>query len=583
MLKNKKVISIMVLVIMLLTMFIPNVFAADIKTELQIVQNASETKYLENDQGYISKTIVDSNAETGEVTVELGLSNITSNTEEKEIYDDTEIFIIVDENIANDTEGFNEYISYIDTLVTKVFDKNSNTQIGVIGMKGTVSDGEVDENGNMVWGENDEGAVQGTADNAEITVNLTKDSDNIKTGLQNMNSTKTEYRPNLQAAIKLANSSYSDNVNKVLILLYDGVPSIAIGVESQVSYGGWLSEYSTMEEAIIGKHEKIVSKTKAEILTLKDHNVDFILLRPEDTSYDEKWYDLDTGEFNLDFDGSSYVQELYGTLENPTYGKMYSLNNDSLENIVTEYIYQDIMEEIRVDIKSAVINEYFSNDILENFDITFSDESIDTTKLSDSNYIVWNIGDIKGNNTVNLQYTLKIKDMKNEELLNKVISTSEKTELTYINYLDTETTAVSTSSPKIQLTEMKEELTATVSYDPTTNTTGKVTATIKTNKKVNEVDGWTLSEDGMTLTKVYSKNVTETVHLVDMDGMTKDVEININNIVKEQPKEEQKNEPDNTLADKELPNTGKVLLLWIIGIVTVSGTIAYIRYKKLYM
>ena len=33
-------------------------------------------------------------------------------------------------------------------------------------------------------------------------------------------------------------------------------------------------------------------------------------------------------------------------------------------------------------------------------------------------------------------------------------------------------------------TEIKEELTATVSYDPTTTTTGKVTATIKTNKKV---------------------------------------------------------------------------------------------------
>ena len=44
------------------------------------------------------------------------------------------------------------------------------------------------------------------------------------------------------------------------------------------------------------------------------------------------------------------------------------------------------MENIRIDIKSAVIKEYFSEDILENFDIIFSDEKVDSTKLSDSNY-----------------------------------------------------------------------------------------------------------------------------------------------------------------------------------------------------
>jgi len=118
-----------------------------------------------------------------------------------------------------------------------------------------------------------------------------------------------------------------------------------------------------------------------------------------------------------------------------------------------------------------------------------------------------------------------------------------------------------------------------VSYDPTTNTTGKVIATIKTNKKVNEVEGWTLSEDGMILTKEYAKNTTETVHLVDEDGMTKDVEIKISNIVVDEPKKEE----DNTIAKEELPNTGKILLLWSIGIISVLGIVAHIRYKKLYM
>lgn len=484
---------------------------------------------------------------------------------------------MVSENIVNDEEKLNTYVSYIETLATKVFEKSSNTKIGIVGIKGTISDMQEDENGNMIIGENDEATVNGTEDNAEIVLTPSSDSNEIKLSLQNMNSSKTQYRTNLQAAIRLANKSYSNNVNKILICLYDSVPSIAIGVNSHISYGGWFSEYATAEEAVTAKHNQIANKTSSEILTLKNNNVDFILLRPDDTSYDETWYNSDTGEVILEFDGSPYVQKIYGTLENPTYGKMYSLNNDTLEQVVTEYIYQDIIEDIRIDIKSAVINEYFSEDIIKNFDITFANENVDITNLKDNGYVIWNIGNVQGNKTVSLQYTLQIKDMKNEELLNKVISTSDKTELKYVNYLDTETTAVSTSSPKIKLSEIIEELTATVSYDPTTTTTETVTATIKTNKKVNVVEGWSLSDDGMTLTKVYSSNTNETVHLVDEDNMTKDVEIIISNITAPVADDDEK---DDTLAEGVLPQAGVKTVISIIGLVFVIALFTLSKYRK---
>lgn len=451
----KRVINISLICFIILSMF-SSVFATDLKTKLDVVQQNAETKYLENNQGYITKSIIESDENTGEVVIDLGLSNITNITEDtKERYENTEILIMVSENIVNEEEKLNTYVSYIETLSTKVFEKNSNTKIGIIGIKGTISDGEVDENGNMVWGEKNEGTVKGSEDNAEIILKPSSSCVEIKSSLQNMNSSKTKYRTNLQAAIRLANKSYSGNVNKILICLYDDVPDIAIGVKQQVSAGGLFSEYATVEEAVIAKHNQVANKTSSEILTLKTNNVDFILLRPDDTSYDETWYNTDSGELALEFDGSPYVQKIYGTLENPTYGKMYSLNNDTLEQVVTEYIYRDIMENIRVDIKSATIKEYFSDEILKNFDITFSDENIDTTELKNNKYIEWNIGDLAGNETVNLKYTLKIKNMRNEEILNKVLSTNEKTEMTYINYLNEETSITSNSSPKIQLSEIK--------------------------------------------------------------------------------------------------------------------------------
>jgi len=565
-----------------------SILATDLRTELKIVQQTAETKYLENDQGYITKSIIESDENTGEVVIDLGLSNITNITEDtKERHENTEILIMVSENIVNEEEKLNTYVSYIETLSTKVFEKSSNTKIGILGIKGTIFDGEEDENGNMIWGENDEGTVNGSEDNAEIILKPSSSSDEIKSSLQNMNSSKTKYRTNLQAAIRLANKSYSDNVNKILICLYDSVPNIAIGVHSQISYGGWFSEYATAEEAATAKHNQIANKTNSEILNLKSNNIDFILLRPDDTSYDQTYYNSATGEFSFKFDGSPYVQKIYGTLENPTYGKMYSLNNDNLEKVVTEYIYQDIMDEIRADIKSAVIKEYFSDEILENFDITFDDEGIDTIDLLNNKYVVWNIGDLAGNETASLKYTLKIKDMKNEGLLDKVLQTNEKTEMAYINDLGVETTISSTSSPKIKLSEIKEELTAFVSYDPTTTTTGNVTATIETNKEVNEVEGWTLSEDGKILTKEYSANTTETVHLVDMDNMTKDVVIKIENIVPEEPETPKEPETpvepedkDPTTTDKYIPDAGARAIITIMLIVCIIGIIAFVKLRK---
>jgi len=159
--------------------------------------------------------------------------------------------------------------------------------------------------------------------------------------------------------------------------------------------------------------------------------------------------------------------------------------------------------------------------------------------------------------------------------------------LTYTDYNSEDYTVVLDSSPKIQLPEIKEELIASVSYDPTTTTTGNVTAIIKTNKPVNEVDEWTLSDDKMTLTKVYSENVTETVHLVDMDNMTKEIVIKIENIVPVEPETpktpETTVEPeykDPTTTDKYIPDAGVRANITIMISVCIIGMVAFVKLRK---
>ena len=52
-----------------------------------------------------------------------------------------------------------------------------------------------------------------------------------------------------------------------------------------------------------------------------------------------------------------------------------------------------------------------------------------------------------------LEYTLKIKNINNSALLEKVISTNEKVEVEYKDAEETEKTVTLTSSPKIKLTQ----------------------------------------------------------------------------------------------------------------------------------
>lgn len=568
-----------------------NVNAATTK-KLNVIKKASETKYLENNNGYISKTIVDSNATTGEVTVELNVLNTKKEqSSNNKTYENTEIYILVSENLVfEEEEKRDKYINDISNLISQILEFNEKTKVGIIGMTGTVIDESLDANGKLVIGAKDEAYVEGKESDSEIVTKPTNDLNSITNAIKNMNSSKTAYRINLQAGIRLANKSFSNNSNKILISLYDGVPNIAIG------------EYSAVigdnpETAIKEKHENLATYTRNEILSLKDSNVSFILLRPDDTSFDEEWFEAGTRDKLLDFDGSPYVQKLYGTMDNPTYGKMYEFTEESIDKVITENISKGVKDLIATDISNVKVVDYFPEEIVNNFDFSYSQRpSIGT--VSDSidsktRTITWDIGTLKGEQIASLRYKLKLKNMNNKDLLNKEIATNEKLILTYNDDKNESHTVNLTTSPTIKLTEVKKQLEAIVDANPSDKMAEKVTVSIKANKQLQEVDGWTLSEDKKTLTKVYTENKSETIHIVDVDDIALDVVVTVNNVGKSGGNNNGNgnnnnnsnssnnfvnNNNDPTTAKTELPKTG----LSMIGFMSliVGSAIAIIMYKK---
>lgn len=411
-------------------------------------------------QGYVDEKIVSIDKSKGELTVEVSISNKEDSTSEKKIYENTEIYILVAENIVDDEGKFASYGDYISTLAEKIFDTNQKTKIGIIGMQGTISDRYFDEEGNLLTNENDQITSLGTADNAEVVIRPTDDIDVLKKAFLNMNSSKTSYYNNLQAAIRLANSSYSEECNKILICLYDNIPGISIGTNGQVSFG-MFSEYSTLEEAVNGHNTELVANTKSEILRLKENYVDFILLRPSDTSFDQQWYNITTGKLELDFDGSEYVKDLYGTLENPTYGKMYSLESDTIEKIITENIYSDVMDKASGVMENVNVSITISDLVASNFNVSVlknNSTNIDNLSITDNKNILCEIKQLDREEVATIRYKLSIKDMNNTNIIDKVLDIHKSFNLKYVGGDELNVTV----SPQIKLSELP------ASYNPTT-------------------------------------------------------------------------------------------------------------------
>ena len=115
---------------------------------------------------------------------------------------------------------------------------------------------------------------------------------------------------------------------------------------------------------------------------------------------------------------------------------------------------------------------------------------------------------------------------------------SDKKELTKTFTANTETTitvtdiAGNTSEAKVSIKNIdKTNPKVEITYSTTSQTIEPVTVTIKANEKIQGVEGWTLSQDETTLTKVFDENDTQTITIRDIAGNTITESVVVANII----------------------------------------------------
>ena len=351
---------------------------------------------------------------------------------------------------------------------------------------------------------------------------------------------------------------------------------------------------------------------------------------------------LNGGDFKWEFDDSKddksddINQELKNALENYE-SDLISVGGNSIdmpeeptpEEIKVESVALNLQsEELEVGETVTLTSTITPNDAI-NQNVTWSSDNTDVATVN--NGVVTAVGEGTANITVTTQDGNKtaiceIKVIKeigeitsmisydNTELTNRTVTATiifNKNDVTIINnegsnqyvfekngeftfeYVDSEGNT-GTNTAKVNWIG-KEAPTIEVKYEKINNEK-EVLVTIKANEKLLEVEGWTLSEDRQSISKIFDENRIESVELSDLVGNVTETTIHVDTIENKPVNENQtqnnvntnttiknpNDNIDNTNANKILPATGVKSIIKIFIAMTLVGMIVfYIRYKKL--
>lgn len=183
-------------------------------------------------------------------------------------------------------------------------------------------------------------------------------------------------------------------------------------------------------------------------------------------------------------------------------------------------------------------------------------------------------------------------EIKSDEKLNKPegweISADEKTISKYyfeneIIMLKVQDLAGNETEIEVKVENIDKEKPQTrVEYDEKDN---QVIVHIISNKELQEVEGWELSEDKKTLTKIYLENEKDVISVIDLAGNITEVAVAVTTINKQTQNNEDNFNGENWAenlgaAITELPFAGKITIVTLIIILVIASIILYLKYRK---
>ncbi len=407
--KKKILLSLFLLIILLANI----TFASYSTVTMSVVKEPVCTIELGENSSF-EKKLISKNLENKEVTLQLKVTN-----EETSIKPTGELVLVLDNSKSMETKlptgkTRKEVIfESAKSLIANLLKDNNKLKIGIVDFSSNI---DISKEGS-------------TAD-ASVTAPLTNDLTILTNAISNI---KTDGpRTNLQAGIQLASKQFTTSTdNKYIIVLTDGVPNIAIDYNKKY--------YS----------DDVISKTKEELLDIEKNEIKIIQML---TGIDNEDYIPGTATKSY----GQIISEIFGTSEKPTVGKFYYVTDEEVEKTITTDIYNTLVP-IEKSFTDIIIKDYFPDEIIKNFDFAYVAEvnkgNISAKVDTKDNSITWTIPELASGETATVQYTLKLKKEFDSKIVNKILNTNKKVDITYKDFEGKEKNNTSDISPQLKLIE----------------------------------------------------------------------------------------------------------------------------------
>lgn len=420
---KKRIILLGLTIILIMSIIMTTfVYAANEDVTLEKVKDNVCTIKLGED-GEVIKQLLTVDNENKEATLQIDVKNLKS---EDEAIKPTEIFLVIDnsksmsDNTLADGRTRKEAVfTAAKSLTDKIIQEQPTTKIGIVS-----------------FSSNSDTAKEGTLEDANLVIMPTNNATDITTAIDGI--ATTGVRTNIDAGLQIAKTNFStdEGVNRHLILLTDGVPNNSVG--TSMAYSG-----------------ATATNTKATLQSLVDSNINIITVM---TGVDSTYQPDPDGNLSAEAAGKTYrdlAEEIFGTQAQPNYGKFYYVSDESVEDTITEDVYNDVKIVIKNEIKNIILVDYFPTDIIENYDFEIVEKAnigtVTPTVNTDDNSITWTIQTLKAGETGSFKYKLKLKEQFNREIINVETPTNEKVDVSYTGTDENTEKQTSNVSPSIIL------------------------------------------------------------------------------------------------------------------------------------
>lgn len=367
-------------------------------------------------KSFVERSVISKDLNNKEITLQLKVTN-----GEESLKPTGEIMLVIDNSTSmlepvTDTQTREDLvINSAKTLITNLLEDNSKLKIGIVS-----------------FSTNSDVTKEGTIEDAKLVSNLSNDTESLISAVSNI-----EYdgpRTDLDSGISLAKqyfTSETDKSHKYVIVLSDGVPNVAINYDRNYF------------------SDDVISKTKSSLESLSSIADNVIVMLTGISSGDavatpsKKTY-------------NEIINEVFGTTEKPTIGKFYYVTDDKIEDTIKSDIYNELLP-VNQSFTNLKIVDYFTKEIVDNFSFSYVKQpnigTISSTIDKSNNSITWSIPELKSGETAIVQYKLKLNSNYDSGIINKVLNTNSKLDLTYTDSSDTTDTKTSDITPKLKLTE----------------------------------------------------------------------------------------------------------------------------------